>query len=202
MLSFVAAAYAVNVLASIRHQMIRIKVLSTFFQTAQLTTLIKIKWPTIALMSLPFYLPFSDSKCLAAGSGWNQTHTFFAFIYGPLVVFVNIYSKYRRASAGTRVKFEQMVTILLILWYSPVIQSCASMYECFDDKEYGWSLVSDPSVSCDTSISRTAIIAHMVIIFAVVGGGFPAYIFYKTRKLREENKLVAGLPLTSLYLYR
>jgi hypothetical protein len=179
--------------------MIRIKVLSTFYQAAQLTTMIKIEWPAIALMTLPFSLPFSDSKCLAAGSGWNQTYTFYAFIYGPLVAFALIFRSYKKASIGTRVKFEQMVTILLILWYSPVIQVCASMFECFDDKERGWSLVADPSVSCKASTSRTFVVAHMCIICAVVGAGFPAYIFYKTRKLREENKLTAGLPLTSLF---
>ena len=199
MLSFVAATYAVNQLASIRHQMIRIKVLSTFYQAAQLTTMIKIEWPAIALMTLPFSLPFSDSKCLAAGSGWNQTYTFYAFIYGPLVAFALIFRSYNKASIGTRVKFEQMVTILLILWYSPVIQVCASMFECFDDKERGWSLVADPSVSCKASTSRTFVVAHMCIICTVVGAGFPAYIFYKTRKLREEKKLTAGLPLTSLF---
>jgi len=199
MASFVGGAHVVKDIASIRHQMVRVKVLSTFYQTAQLTTMVKIQWPTIALMTLPFSLPFSDSKCLAAGSGWNQISTFYAFIYGPIVVFILIGLRYSQASESKRVKWEQMVAFLLILWYSPVLQSCASMWECFDDRDDGWVLVSDPGVSCESSISRAAVMGHVYLICFVVGVGFPGYIFSKTRQLREAGKLVAGLPLTSLF---
>ena len=164
----------------------RIKVLSTFFQTAQLTTMIKIKWPTIALMTLPFSLPFSDSKCLAAGSGWNQTYTFYAFIYGPLLVFAVIYGNYRVASTGKRMQYEQMVVFLLLLWYSPVIQCCAKMFKCLEDDEQdgiGWFLEADPSVSCESSISRTVVNSHSIAICTIVGVGFPSYIVYKTLQL-------------------
>ena len=72
LLSFVLLSYYVSKMASLRHQMVRVKVLSTFYQCAQLTTTVKIPWPSFALFAIPFSLPLTDSKCLSAGTGWNQ----------------------------------------------------------------------------------------------------------------------------------
>ena len=75
LLSFVLLSYYVAKMASLRHQMVRVKVLSTFYQCAQLTTSVKIPWPSFALFAIPFSLPLTDSKCLATGTGWNQVRS-------------------------------------------------------------------------------------------------------------------------------
>ena len=73
------------------------------------------------------------------------------------------------------------------------------MYECFKDPDLGWVLIADAGVSCEASSSRTVVNAHIISICTVVGVGFPLYVFYKTRQLRANGNLVAGLPLTSLF---
>ena len=40
---------------------------------------------------------------------------------------------------------------------------------------------------------------HSFVVCLTVGLGFPGYVFLKTRWLRDAGKLVAGLPLTSLF---
>ena len=60
-------------IASNRAKMMRLKVLTTFFQTVELTTLIRIPWPKIVFLTLPFQFPTGERssftcKCSAADS--------------------------------------------------------------------------------------------------------------------------------------
>ena len=112
--------------------MMKLKVLSTFFQSAELTTLIEINWPTIVSFSLPFQLPMSDAKCLATSSGWTQNHTFYAFIYVPLLAFG---ARFINPGFAERKRATGMMIIVLSLWYSPMLQMIGSMFICFKDTE-------------------------------------------------------------------
>ena len=131
----------------------RLKVVTTFFQIAELTTLIQIAWPAIVFFTLPFQFPISDTKCLASSSGWDQVYTFYAYIYGPIFVlmvpYINAISTPPRSLE--RKTAAALLSNLLSLWYSPLLQTIASMYNCYADGERQdrLYLVSDPSVSCE-----------------------------------------------------
>ncbi|GMH79835.1 hypothetical protein TrLO_g11824 [Triparma laevis f. longispina] len=60
-LTFLFAARYVGKIASGTsvgfQKMIRLKILSTFFQTSEITTMVKISWPSIAFCTMPFKLP-------------------------------------------------------------------------------------------------------------------------------------------------
>ncbi|GMH56391.1 hypothetical protein TrST_g4160 [Triparma strigata] len=136
-LSFAVAAYYSAAIATNRKKMMQLKVATTFFQTAELTTLIKVSWPSIVYFTLPFQLPISDTKCLAASSGWNQLHTFYAYIYGPILIF----SVPLLSASGTqprsseRKKVAGLLTVLISLWYSPLLQTIASIRNLFQIAE-------------------------------------------------------------------
>ena len=66
--------------------MMRLKVVATFFQNAELTTMIRILWPAIMYFTLPFQFPSSDVGCLVSGSGWTHVNTFYTYIFGPTFV--------------------------------------------------------------------------------------------------------------------
>merc|ERR1711871_1509210 len=129
--------------------MVRLKVLSTFFQVQELTTLIDISWPKIALMTLPFQLPISDSKCLASGSGWNLVHTFHTYIWLPILVFVAIfrYARISPAKSPQRLKASSTLIFLLSLWYAPVLKTIASIFVCVEGTIGNSVIVADPGVS-------------------------------------------------------
>lgn len=107
-------------------------------------------------MTLPFQLPISDSQCLASGSGWNLVHTFYAYIYIPIVVFLFIYNQARLHPQKSPKRFKNISTLifLLTLYYSPVLKTIASVFKCVNDANGEWVVISDPSVSCETSTSR------------------------------------------------
>ena len=56
LLSFVAIIYVVNLRSQQQGTMIGIKSITAFYQSAQLTTLVSIPWPKIALWA-PFTVP-------------------------------------------------------------------------------------------------------------------------------------------------
>ena len=53
-LSFLLAIWYVEKIATSRQKTMRFRVLATFFQTAELTTLVKISWPKSVYFTLPF----------------------------------------------------------------------------------------------------------------------------------------------------
>ena len=65
--------------------LIFVKILSTFCQCCQLTTLINIEWPSFSLYTIPFTILVIDLSCLTGGIGWNQEHTFYAMIDVPAI---------------------------------------------------------------------------------------------------------------------
>ena len=204
-LSFAVAAYYSAAIATNRKKMMQLKVATTFFQTAELTTLIKVSWPSIVFFTLPFQLPISDTKCLAASSGWNQLHTFYAYIYGPILIF----SVPLLSASGTqprsseRKKVAGLLTVLISLWYSPLLQTIASMYEYFPDPERDFEsfVTSDPSVSCEPSLKRTIVNVHAGVLSLVVGLGFPLLSFLKIRSLRKAGKLVFDSGMANLFQF-
>ena len=103
------------------------------------------------------------------------------------------------AGSQGRKDLEQILILLLILWYSPVIQCSASMYECFEDEDLGWVLVSDASVSCDSSIWRTFTNIFAVGVWVLVGAGFPVFIFTQMVKLRKKGTLTADHSYAALF---
>jgi hypothetical protein len=59
--------------------MVATKCVCTFFQCAQLTTLVDIPWPKISFV-MPFSIPYGDSKCLTNQVGWTQQVSFFVYV--------------------------------------------------------------------------------------------------------------------------
>jgi hypothetical protein len=151
-LSFPIATWYLETIATSRQKMMRLRVLATYFQTDELATLIKINWPKWIYFTLPLQLPISYSKCLASSSGWNQLYTFYAYIYGPLTIFIILFVMIRRSrqSSYKREGLASVLIFLLVMWYAPIFQTIGSMYDCFSDHERddGYYLVFDPSVSC------------------------------------------------------
>ncbi|GMI51892.1 hypothetical protein TeGR_g3163, partial [Tetraparma gracilis] len=76
LLSFVAIIYVVDLRSQQQGTMIGIKSITAFYQSAQLTTLVNIPWPKIALWA-PFTVPYGDANCLTNQVGWNQQLSFF-----------------------------------------------------------------------------------------------------------------------------
>jgi len=130
--------------------MIQIKVLSTFFQTTELTTHINIKWPKIAFYTLPFRLPITDATCLTPNF-WDTRWNFLCFIYIPLLFFFWIFERWRQLPIGSSAekKLQQLGVFLAMLWYAPLIQSAASLYDCVKDDVSGeYFLRADTSTEC------------------------------------------------------
>ncbi|GMH54864.1 hypothetical protein TL16_g01770 [Triparma laevis f. inornata] len=204
-ISFVVAAWYSTAIATDRKKMMQLKVATTFFQTAELTTLINVSWPAIVFFTLPFQLPITDTKCLAASSGWNQVSTFYAYIYGPIFVFsVPLLSASGTQPSSTeRKKAAGLLIVLVSLWYSPLLQTIASMYECFQDpeRENKWYLRSDASVSCEPSLEKTIVNIHVLAFSALVGVGFPLFSFLKIRSLRKASKLDFDSSFANLFQF-
>jgi hypothetical protein len=224
-LSFAFVAWYADMIAADRKKMMRLRIISNFFQVAELTTLIQLSWPDIVYMTLPFQLPISDVKCLASSSGFTQEHTMYGYIYGPILVFLLIFRHILRLRAEVRrpnhkpltpadsnslssqsierVNVSGTLIVLTTLWYSPLLQTIASMYDCFEDIENNDELVlvSDPSVSCETSFSRNLVHMHALFAAVFVGAGFPLFSFFKIRQLKKLGKLDASSSFSSLYQF-
>ena len=122
-LSFVSATFYVEKIATSRKKMTKLSVLATLFQTAELTTVVKIKWPKWVYFTLPFQLSISDSKCLASSSGFNHLHTFYTYIDGPVFIFIILFIMIRRSPRGSsrRETLSSFLIFLLVMWYAPVL---------------------------------------------------------------------------------
>ncbi|GMH82895.1 hypothetical protein TL16_g09417 [Triparma laevis f. inornata] len=218
LLSFLLVAWHAEIIATDRKKMIRLRVISTFFQTSELTTLIQLSWPKFLFFTLPFQFPMSDVKCLAATSGWTANHTFYAYIYGPLLFFA--FMGLRAFSLGPKRKTKkrrilETLVVLMTLWYSPLLQTVGSMYECFEDPErdYMLFLVSDPTLSCTRifegnifaygprDVGRLLVHIHSGICVMVVGIGFPLVTFIQIKRLQVNGKLDAMSSWAALYQF-
>ena len=180
--------------------MIQVKSIVTFFQCAQLTTLIDIKWPKIALY-LPFTIPYGDANCLTNQIGWDQQSTFFLYIYGSLLVVLLLLCNARRHGDGTILQNEayQQLAFLVILFYSPLVQIAASMIRCQDDTDLGSVLSADPRVSCEKSLMRLAVHVHVAAVSSFCGLGLPAFVLWKMRDLRDKKQLTADSHFAGLF---
>jgi len=199
-LSFVAITYYMKDKVTNKATMIQVKCLVTFFQVAQLTTLVDIAWPKIALM-MPFTVPYGDANCLTNQLHWNQQYSFFAYIYGALFIMYALRKRTRKHFAGSlgRRKGYQQLVFLVLLWYSPLVQNAASMYRCQYDPEDGWVLVADPRVSCEESFLRGTTRVHAIAVMAVVGAGLPFVVLRLTLQIRSRNELTADSIYAGLF---
>ena len=103
LLTLFAGWYVDKIFAS-RQRMIRLKVMSTFFQTAELTAAIRIKWPQWTTW-MPFSIPVFDAKCAAALLGFESANVltfFYMFIYIPLAIFGGLVYFIRNARVDSR----------------------------------------------------------------------------------------------------
>ncbi|GMH86623.1 hypothetical protein TrST_g13909 [Triparma strigata] len=170
-LSFAVVAWHANIIAADRKKMMRLRVVSTFFQTAELTTLIQVAWPVIVYITLPFQLPISDMKCLASSSGWTQVNTFYAYIYGPILFFMLLYKwsdikTTLRGASDVAESIEEIertgtaatLTVLTTLWYSPLLQTVTSMFDCHIDPDRNdeYFLKSDPNLVVNLPSTETS----------------------------------------------
>jgi len=107
--------------------MIEIKYLVTFFQCAQLTTLVDIQWPKIARDAV--HSPYGDANCLTNQLGWNQLYSFFLYIYGALIIMFMLRRTAREKTPGSVARREgyQQLIFQVLLWYSPLVQNAASV---------------------------------------------------------------------------
>ncbi|GMH98142.1 hypothetical protein TrVE_jg1186 [Triparma verrucosa] len=195
--------------------MIRLKVLSTFFQTSEITTMIKISWPPIAFFAMPFKLAVSDAECFGSdGSGTLIYVSFFVYVWLPTLVFALMFLVISCSPRGSdkRQALSTSLIFLAMLWYTPVLQMVGSMYDCFEDLERlnddGYPqhfLVADSDLNCNPSgifkFWRNLIHINSLLIVVFVGLGFPAAIYYKVKQLKRNNKLTADSSFASLYQY-
>ena len=120
-LTFIVGAIYVNKASYNERKMVRIKVLSNFFQTSELTASVSRPWPDIVFWTLPLAIPMTDAKCLASSFNLTETVAFFAIIYVPIFFFLIIYATYRCQPKNSpyRLEVAHVVTFLLTTWYSP-----------------------------------------------------------------------------------
>ena len=122
-------------------------------------------------------------------------------------------------------QIEEIFGFLVLLWYSPLLQTVGKMFNCYEDPELGWVLTIDPDVTCEEGPSRSIMRIHAVIICVVVGVGLPGEkrdevegivdfghyliphatspvtIFWHTRRLRDAGQLRADSLLASVFEY-
>ena len=175
-----------------KNKMVEIKTISTFFQCAQITTLVKIPWPAFSLY-FPFALPYGDISCLTNQLSWNSQHSLFAAIYATILAatLLNVRARHFPTQSLKRREAYQQLMFFVLLAYSPLVQSAVLMFSCADDAAAGWVLVADPRVSCEESWMRGAIRVHAVLTVVLVGLGLPAFILNKMMTLREHGELTA-----------
>ena len=114
LLTFAAGGYFVKNVTS-RQTLVFTKITSSFFQTCQLTTLVKIDWPAFALFTIPFIIPFNDARCISDGFGLTQLHFFFAIIYLPILAFGLLYQRIQSASIVHKSELMEIFTFLVLL---------------------------------------------------------------------------------------
>ncbi|GMH91030.1 hypothetical protein TrVE_jg5013 [Triparma verrucosa] len=217
-LSFLVVGWYVGRISASRQRMIRLKVITTFFQTAELTTAIKIGWPSFVTWSIPFNIPVADAECATQTfEGWNIYSTYLVSIYLPVVVFLGLLRRIRSLPSRStmREKLSSTLVFLLVIWYLPIVRLSFQMFPCVDNPNYdgdgfwdedrSWDsypsvLVADPKVECDLSNGyRTLILVQASLTIALVGIGFPVFIVRKLRALHATEMLTAESSYVSLF---
>ncbi|GMH85930.1 hypothetical protein TL16_g10384 [Triparma laevis f. inornata] len=108
----------------------------------------------------------------------------------------------------------------MILWYTPVLQMIGLFYDYYEDPDRpacddsgndnscnpGFYLISDPEVICNPAsdggkMFRMMVHVNSFLISLFVGIGFPYFIFWKTKQLKNAGKLNADSAFASLYQY-
>ncbi|GMH93943.1 hypothetical protein TrST_g2597, partial [Triparma strigata] len=215
--SFGFVAWYVDKISASRQRMMRLKVLTTFFQTVELTIAIKIGWPKFVHLTIPFSIPIADAECATEViPGWNIYIMFYTIIYFPIFMFSVLVWKISRMSPRDplREKLSSTLIFLVVIWYLPVMKMAMNMFPCVDDPDDGLSygdgvgipqrLKLDPQIPCgvgwDGADSRRKVaLTHSILILAIVGFGLPGFIIWKLRRLRNKNQLVAESPFMSLF---
>ncbi|GMH58207.1 hypothetical protein TrRE_jg13580 [Triparma retinervis] len=87
----------------------------------------------------------------------------------------------------------------MTLYYSPVLKTIASIFECVADVHGNQVILADPTVSCETSWSRTLLQIQGIAAAIIVGEGFPLYVIYKTSQLKSKGALDAHSHFSSLF---
>ncbi|GMH71570.1 hypothetical protein TrLO_g7619, partial [Triparma laevis f. longispina] len=217
LLSFAAVAWYVDKVSANRQRMMRLKVLTTFFQTVELTAAIDVGWPKFVHLTIPFSIPMTDAECATSVvPGYNVYWLFYFIIYIPVTLFVVLIWKIRNMSPRdpVREKLSSALTLAVTLWYLPVLKISMNMIPCVDDPEDGLSygdgtgvkqrLALDPQMPCgdgweNFDFRRRAALTQAGLVLALVGFGLPVFLIYKLRRLRRKNQLVAESPYMNLF---
>lgn len=196
LLTFLVAAQYVKKIAGGtsdgRQKMIRLKILSTFLQTTEITTMVKISWPSIAFLAMPFKLPTANFGCMVgAASSTLVSYTYFMNSCGVLGLFALFFAAIRCSSRNFTLQ-QSLVSALLflmMLWYTPILQNTAQWYDCFKDETRGRRsyMVSEPLNYCGQGSEGftfdspffIGMTTGFISLFVVVG--FPAFIVWKTK---------------------
>ncbi|GMI37442.1 hypothetical protein TeGR_g11541 [Tetraparma gracilis] len=198
-LSFVALVYYIKDKVKHKASMVGVKCTTTFVQCAQLTTLIDIPWPRIALW-VPFTIPDSSLDCIKPAT-WDQEKAFFTYFYLALAYVVSLAFELKFQLPGSHAhhaKFQQGI-FFVVLMYAPLVQNAAAMLPCIEDAEHGLVLRSAPNISCEPSAMRAAAQAHAYIIISFIGFGLPAAIVWKMRQLRHRGELDGSSAFSELF---
>ncbi|GMH47040.1 hypothetical protein TrVE_jg7110 [Triparma verrucosa] len=197
--------------------MMRLKVLTTFFQTVELTIAIKIGWPEFVHLTIPFSIPIADAECATEViPGWNIYIMFYTIIYFPIFMFSVLVWKISRMSPRDplREKLSSTLIFLVVIWYLPVMKMAMNMFPCINDPDDGLNygdgvgvalrLKLDPQIPCGVGwdgadFRRKVALTHSTLILAIIGFGLPGFIIWKLRRLRNKNQLVAESPFMSLF---
>jgi hypothetical protein len=96
--------------------MVGVKCTTTFVQCAQLTTLIDIPWPRIALW-VPFTIPDSSLDCIKPAT-WDQEKAFFTYFYLALAYVVSLAFELKFQLPGSHAhhaKFQQGIFFVVLM---------------------------------------------------------------------------------------
>ncbi|GMH72522.1 hypothetical protein TL16_g05940 [Triparma laevis f. inornata] len=194
LLTFFIVGKYVNSVSHHLQKMVRIKTITNFYQTTDLTTLVAIPWPSIVYNFMPFEIPSASFKCLA---DWNFFDAFYFFACLALATFgfiILLIGRHRKVSLR-REQLQQLLVFLLTLGYAPLLQAAASTSTCHRD--YGRDMLVydvDPTVECPEGPPFFWYGALLI-----VGLAYPLFIFMRIEILRRRKKLVAKSAFFALF---
>ncbi|GMH71578.1 hypothetical protein TrLO_g7621 [Triparma laevis f. longispina] len=214
-LTFACGVYIDRIFAS-RQRVLRLKVISTFFQTAELIAALKVSWPFWTKW-MPFSITIADSECVRVATvwfdGWDVKDLFYMHIYIPLGLFgFIIYRIYYAPRGSRRKKLSNTLFFWMVLWYAPVVRLAAQMFPCMDVTNTDgvgntnttrgdtiWVLVADPNVDCEGNKELDIARGHACMILLAVGIGFPYLVRWKLNKLRSRGRLRVNSTFVSVF---
>ena len=129
----VIAGLYVEQVAQERAKMIQIKILSTFFQTAEPTTHIDIAGPPSYFGRFLFGFLWPTPIVSPRHGGILDGTLLIPYV--PLFFFAFMYRKWRVLPVGSsrEKNVQQLGVFLMLFWYAPLLQSAAAMYDCVQD---------------------------------------------------------------------